>query len=96
MAVFGKYAFSLNYPRECIHKRKVACPRPVSQLEKDTFVSWWDPGNPTFFDGFRFAEVLLNRETAFGPLGFGGFRALSDFRVRGVPRALEGWVARGP
>ena len=68
-------------------------PRPVSQLEKDTFVSWWDPGNPTFFDGFRFAEVLLNRETAFGPLGFGGFRALSDFRVRGIPRALEGWPA---
>ena len=65
-------------------------PRPVSQLEKDTFVSWWDPGNPTFFDGFRFAEVLLNRETAFGPLGFGGFRALSDFRVRGIPP--EPWM----
>ena len=66
---------------------------PVSQLAKDAFVSWWDPGNPTFFDGFRFAEVLLNRETAFGPLGFGGFRALSDFRVRGIPRALEGGPA---
>ena len=71
----------------------MGCRRPVSQLEKDTFVSWWDPGNPTFFDGFRFAEVLLNRETAFGPLGFGGFRALSDFRVRGIPRALEGGLA---
>ena len=66
---------------------------PASQLEKDTFVSWWDPGNPTFFDGFRFAEVLLNRGTAFGPLGFGGFRALSDFRVRGIPRPLEGGAA---
>ena len=42
------------------------------------------------FDGFRFAEVLLNRETAFGPLGFGGFRALSDFRVRGIPP--EPWM----
>ena len=51
------------------------------------------PREPTFFDGFRFAEVLLNRETAFGPLGFGGFRALSDFRVRGIPRALEGRLA---
>ena len=71
----------------------MGCRRPVSQLEKDTFVSWWDPGKPTFFDGFRFAEVLLNRETAFGPLGFGGFRALSDFRVRGIPRALEGGAA---
>ena len=71
----------------------MGCPRPVSQLEKDTFVSWWDPGNPPFFDGFRFAEVLLNRETAFGLLGFGGFRALSDFRVRGIPRALEGGLA---
>ena len=58
--------------------------RPDSQTEKYTLVFWWDPGNPTFFDGFRFAEVLLNRETAFGPLGFGGFRALSDFRVRGI------------
>ena len=71
----------------------MAYQRPASQLEKETFVSWWDPGNPTFFDGFRFAEVLLNRETAFGPLGFGGFRALSDFRVRGIPRALEGGPA---
>ena len=70
-----------------------ACTTASSQLEKDTFVSWWDPRNPTFFDGFRFAEVLLNRETAFGPLGFGGFRALSDFRVRGIPRALEGGPA---
>ena len=58
---------------------------PVPPIEKYTFVFRWNPGNPTFFDGFRFAEVLLNRETAFGPLGFGGFRALSDFRVRGIP-----------
>ena len=71
----------------------VAGPRPDSQAEKYTFVVWWHPGNPPFFDGFRFAEVLLNRETAFGPLGFGGFRALSDFRVRGIPRALEGGLA---
>ena len=67
--------------------------RPGSQTEKYTLVFWWDPGNPSFSDGFRFAEVLLNRETAFGPLGFGGFRALSDFRVRGIPRALEGGPA---
>ena len=73
----------------------MGCPRAASQLEKHTFVFQWEPGNPTFFDGFRFAEVLLNRETAFGPLGFGGFRALSDFRVRGTPRAL-GEGACGP
>ena len=62
-----------------------ACTTPDPQTEKYSFVFGWDLGNPTFYDGFRFAEVLLNRETAFGPLGFGGFRALSDFRVRGIP-----------
>ena len=69
--------------------------RPGSQTEKYTLVFWWDPGNPSFSDGFRFAEVLLNRETAFGPLGFGGFRALSDFRVRWIPPS-PGGGARGP
>ena len=66
------------------------CTTQCSQTENYVLHFWRDPGNPSFFDGFRFAEVLLNRETAFGPLGFGGFRALSDFRVRGIPRALKG------
>ena len=85
--------FSLNYPQTWNHKRRAACTTPGSQTEKCTLDFLRDPGNPSFFDGFRFAEVLLNRETAFGPLGFGGFRALSDFRVRGIPRALEGGLA---
>ena len=68
----------------------MAGPRPDSHTEKYTLHFLRDPGNPSFFDGFRFAEVLLNRETAFGPLGFGGFRALSDFRVRGSPEPWRG------
>ena len=49
-----------------------------------------DPRKPLCFAGFRFAEVLLNRRNSLEPVGFGGFRALCDFRVRGPSAMLRG------
>ena len=74
-------------------KIKVGLPLTCFSTRKRHLCFLVGPREPNFFDGFRFAEVLLNRETAFGPLGFGGFRALSDFRVRGIPGALKGGPA---
>ena len=44
-----------------------------------------------FFVGFPFAEVLLNRRNSPGAEWVRGFRALSDFRVRGTREAGERW-----
>ena len=41
--------------------------------------------------GFPFAEVLLNRRNSPGAEWIRGFRALSDFRVRGTREAGERW-----
>ena len=41
--------------------------------------------------GFPFAEVLLNRRNSPGAQWVRGFRALSDFRVRGTREAGERW-----
>ena len=54
-----------------------------------------DPRNPLCFVGFPFAEVLLNRRNSLEPAGFGGFRALSDFRARGPRRRPPGGAAGG-
>ena len=43
--------------------------------------------------GSALQKYYLIGKPPFGPFGFGGFRALSDFRVRGIPRALEGGPA---
>ncbi len=46
------------------------------------------------FDGFPFAEVLLNRRNSPGAEWIRGFRArqtLSEFRVRGTREAGERW-----
>ena len=40
-----------------------------------------------FLVGFPFAEVLLNRRNSPGAEWIRGFRALSDFRVRGTREA---------
>ena len=40
--------------------------------------------------GSALQKYYLIGKPPLGPFGFGGFRALSDFRVRGIPRALEG------
>ena len=45
-----------------------------------------------FFVGFPFAEVLLNRRNSPGAEWIRGFRALSDFRVRGTREAGERWL----